>query len=435
MDIVMNMLFQTQQATNNITKFAMQLNIFARKTQAMAQQTGMSLKSMKGGFFDLAKTAVSAFKMMVEASPALQVQMELMQFYFSEIFRVLGDHLVPIFEIATEWVKKLSDWFATLPPPIQETIAVAILAGAAIGALVPVIAAVAAIGLKVIAVTALIVAAVGALYLAYETNFWGIRDVVESTFNKLKAIFTSSEGQFSSLIDKVKEFWTVAGPYIELFGEFLLKYIGNYIVLVVENAITYFGYIVEQATNMVTLVKALLTGDWAGAWEAAADIFVTFYNFVTNIGKNIHTFLKNTFGQIWNNMITWGRDMVEKLLEGFLKGVEELFGKDAANEIKKWLGFSLPEKGPLRQVPTWGYDMAEQFTKGLQTGFNYFMPNSLNDSMTPTIGGSSVAATHQTFNITVKVETGAITNDIDITELTEKIAIQIKNKVESGAMW
>lgn len=87
-------------------------------------------------------------------------------------------------------------------------------------------------------------------------------------------------------------------------------------------------------------------------------------DFIGNLGADIQKSIAGI------DAFTFGTDMMDSLISGFEsggKGVGEFFN-DLADGIKEVFGFSLPERGPLRQVPVWGRHLLEEFGKGFEGG-------------------------------------------------------------------
>lgn len=80
--------------------------------------------------------------------------------------------------------------------------------------------------------------------------------------------------------------------------------------------------------------------------------------------------LKNLWSEKIGDVKKWGRDLIDNFIGG-IKEKWESFKQtlsDLATTVKDFLGFSVPEKGPLHE---WafnnpGYDMVELFTEGMQ---------------------------------------------------------------------
>lgn len=87
-------------------------------------------------------------------------------------------------------------------------------------------------------------------------------------------------------------------------------------------------------------------------------------NAVGDIGKRIF----EGFSGIGKNAMDWGKDMIDNFTEGikaFINKPLDAIG-GLASKIKKFLGFSEPEEGPLSNFHTYAPDMMKLFAEGIQ---------------------------------------------------------------------
>ena len=96
----------------------------------------------------------------------------------------------------------------------------------------------------------------------------------------------------------------------------------------------------------------------------------------TGILKVIST-IKEKMGQLPKMALDWGKDMIQ----GFIDGIKNMIGKvgdaakSVANKIKKFLHFSRPDIGPLRDYETWMPDMIKGMVKGINDS-SYLLENA-----------------------------------------------------------
>ena len=78
--------------------------------------------------------------------------------------------------------------------------------------------------------------------------------------------------------------------------------------------------------------------------------------------------VKNSVNSIVNAATTWGKDLMQNLIDGIksLLGDLEHAAENVAEAIKEYLHFSVPDKGPLTTFESWMPD----FMKGLAKGIN-----------------------------------------------------------------
>lgn len=102
------------------------------------------------------------------------------------------------------------------------------------------------------------------------------------------------------------------------------------------------------------------------------------------------TFL-DIFLDIADQAIGWGKDIIDCLVEGITSGASHLWDEltDLAQGIKDFLGFSVPEKGPLHE---WAYknpgaDMVDLFAEGMDEALPELQSSI--DLMTGTLAGGT----------------------------------------------
>lgn len=114
--------------------------------------------------------------------------------------------------------------------------------------------------------------------------------------------------------------------------------------------------------------------------EKVQQIVAFFDGLRSGLGQKIQavlTFFRDLPGQIGSFLaslpgkaLQWGED----LINGFINGIKNAAGKlwqgiqDIGNGIKKFLGFSVPEAGPLSTADQWMPDMMHLMTQGIIAG-------------------------------------------------------------------
>lgn len=167
-------------------------------------------------------------------------------------------------------------WFRNLPPEIQQ-VAIGLAALVTIGP--PVAFAISMIGGALgflIGPVGLVVAAAAALYIAWQHNFGGIRDVVAQILPPLIAWIETTVGGlidwWNETLPLLEDAVKAVGGWIEGFwkghGETIITLISS--IWDAMNDIVELGGTVMGGLVRVTL-KAI-SGDWHGAWNAMGDM-------------------------------------------------------------------------------------------------------------------------------------------------------------------
>jgi len=434
-NISVNLILNAQKAVSGMNRFNVVTNNFKKSITNTAKSAMLSFVSMKKGFMMLLSAGTKAFGAMTASSPALAAQLDLIHFYFSEIFRVLGDQLAPVFEQVAKIVRKFSDWFKKLPDPLKKVIAMMSLLAAAVSALIPLITALTAVSSPWLLIIIAIIAAVGALYYAFQTNFGGIRDLAMEVFGKIKDAIATLKPYWVQLKNSFLKLWETVKPVLTQIWDLFKKVFKVYISTVIKNTVAILKYFITQVKNFVDLITAIFKGDWRKAWDVFKKILIAPFTLLKNLFKNTVDFFKNYFRTLGDKFREWGKHLMRKMLEGIVNFIGKFFPK-AAEKIRDWLGFSLPKKGPLREVPIWGTHFAQKYTEGIQTGFERTLP-SVTNVFTPSLLTTPTASTtnvSKTFNISVNVD-AKIDNDVDVKNLADRIAIELRERFETTSDW
>lgn len=154
------------------------------------------------------------------------------------------------------------------------------------------------------------IAAIAGLFIAYQTNLFGIRDLVNSVLADITELWNIN---FANIQD-----------YFGLFWDTIQTIIGNQLQILKE---------------VINVFLSVLKGDWQGAWDSIKNIFTLVWN-------NIETMLKTYIEAIiifvtsaGPNMLQAAKDLFNKAKDGF----QEIW-----NKIKEW--FSKAVNDPVGAV-------------------------------------------------------------------------------------
>jgi TP901 family phage tail tape measure protein len=124
----------------------------------------------------------------------------------------------------------------------------------------------------------------------------------------------------------------------------------------------FFDWLGTQIHQKIQLVIAFFDGLRSGIGQKIQAVLQFFRDLPGKIGS----FLASLPGKA----LQWGQD----LITGFLNGIKDAAGKlwqgiqDIGSGIKKFLGFSKPEAGPLSTADQWMPDMMTLMTQGIIAG-------------------------------------------------------------------
>jgi TP901 family phage tail tape measure protein len=326
----------------------------------------------------------------------------------------LGDGLLPMIKDAlTNILSPLSEWFGNLDPRVKQAIAVALAFTAAIAGLVGVIGAAVTsfalmqIGLAiagtslgalvaaaapVVAIIAAIVAAGVLLYEAYQTNFGGLRDVMNAIWGEIVATFGGAYESIKAWLEDIapiaEKAWANVKPALEAFIRFLVDILGPAVEGAWNIIKGIFSATFEFIGGLVKTFLAVMAGDWDAAWEgiktmvkANWDVLVLIFReawkaLVDSLNLDlimqgldvIYTQMKAWFEALPAKFREWALNAMSMFADGLLSG-RGLLGSaldSIGNAITSKLGFHSPTKeGPASDSDTWMPNMIDMFVDGI----------------------------------------------------------------------
>lgn len=271
-------------------------------------------------------------------------------------------------------------------------------AAATIIALAPVIAIMAAVGL-----------AAGALYLAWDTNFLGLRDITQQVLDfvtpyfeaAMSAIRTAVEVVFPIIAQVATLYITILKTEIEL-ALAAVQLVFNTVFPIIQGIVeTVFPIIASVvSTNIDTAKVAVETGvntiktifdGLVYIQGIVSDVFTTISGLVTSLWNNGAVLsvasgigaIKSAFSGAYQAMYDAGRSLVQ----GLIDGVASLFGtlKSWTDKITGLLEIDVPGFSPPYDA---GYKQGRSWVQGLSDGTAAGMPDFMRWASMP---GSVIA--------------------------------------------
>jgi hypothetical protein len=318
------------------------------------------------------------------AGEAYGGQLAILGNQFKEVKEDAGTAFLPVLKdlvsIAKEMMPYLSQavkWFASLPTPVK-TGAVALLALVAVAA--PLIGIIASI-ISVVTVLGPVLAGIGAalpiilavvaaaalLYVAWQTNFGGIRDVV-STFvtivkNLWQALLAFLRGDTTAAFGFLKQAFQAELSLIEL----------------------QFGRIGTTIRNIWNGLTTFLRTVWQAVWSAIVSYVQGKVNEAISTVTNLITRIKSAFNINWAEL---GKKIIDGLINGLKNGVKAVtdtamsVAKAALDGAKKVLGI----KSPSTAFAEIGQFSGMGFSQGFQRTLT---PQSIAGSLNRVVAGAA----------------------------------------------
>lgn len=233
----------------------------------------------------------------------------------------------------------------------------------------------------------------GAAVMESFSCIWeGIKTLCETLWNAL-----SSAAQ--TIFGALQRFWDTWGDtIISVFST-----IWNTLIALIQPFLDAIAAVIDFLANV-------FTGNWQGAWTAIKDFAASIWQMITtiitgaldiiaSIWSTAVGILSGIFQNIWNAIVEkvtgikdaivngftaaidwikslpaqalqWGADIIQGIVDGITGAISKVGDavKGVADKIKSFLGFSVPEDGPLSDFDTYMPDMIELMTKGINAG-------------------------------------------------------------------
>ena len=233
----------------------------------------------------------------------------------------------------------------------------------------------------------------GAAVMESFSRIWeGIKTLCETLWNAL-----SSAAQ--TIFGALQRFWDTWGDtIISVFST-----IWNTLIALIRPFLDAIAAVIDFLANV-------FTGNWQGAWTAIKDFAASIWQMITtiitgaldiiaSIWSTAVGILSGIFQNIWNAIVEkvtgikdaivngftaaidwikslpaqalqWGADIVQGIVDGITGAIGKVGDavKGVADKIKSFLGFSVPEDGPLSDFDTYMPDMIDLLAKGINAG-------------------------------------------------------------------
>lgn len=165
-------------------------------------------------------------------------QLRIVKAQATDLAAGIGEHLLPVAQKLLGWVGKAMEAFRSLSPETQKMIATIVGFTGVAAAALPVLAGVAAALSALLSPIGLVIAALGLLVIAYQKNFGGIRDAVDS------------------FVKDVQKFWATHGEEIKRTATEMWESVK----VIIEQTLVIVGNIIRAAGKA-------MNDDWSGAWD------------------------------------------------------------------------------------------------------------------------------------------------------------------------
>lgn len=198
-------------------------------------------------------------------------------------------------------------------------------------------------------------------------------------------LLTTAVGLFNGFVNAIiavlPDLVPVAIEAINLLSDTLIKNLPTIIEAGVELIVALInGFadalptLIEQAPKIISTLANAIINNLPTILNAGARIIQSLINgMISLVGSlpqivlDIMTNLKESFSGGIEAAKQWGKDLMTNFGNGIRENVMQVWEsvKEAAQGIKDLLGFSEPDKGPLKDFHTYAPDMMKAFAKGI----------------------------------------------------------------------
>ena len=198
--------------------------------------------------------------------------------------------------------------------------------------------------------------------------------------------------------------------------------------------------LIAQAPKIISTLANAIINNLPTILEAGAKIIQSLINGIISLAGSLPSIiydimlnLKESFSGGIDAAKTWGRDLMINFKNGIVENVTAVWEsvKQAAQGIRDLLGFSEPDKGPLKDFHTYAPDMMKSFAKGISQN-QHLVTDAASQAMqgvsnAMSIGsGTSNAYNYGGFNISIYQQPGQSTD-----ALVNELMYKMQNRIDS----
>ena len=192
-----------------------------------------------------------------------------------------------------------------------------------------------AIGLIAVAIALIttpilaVIAAIGVLAVAWDQNWFGIKDTVVRIADIIVTHVTNK-------LDLLAKEWDENGAVIMA----AVNFAWDLIKASIENTM-------DLINTAINVVLDIIEGDWKGAWDRIVDFFgrvkERMLGVVDEWGEKIKTAFLNTLDDIIEQISNWSTDSIQNITDFKDKSIQKIsdFATDASQSISDWASDTL----------------------------------------------------------------------------------------------
>lgn len=327
----------------------------------------------------------------------------------------IGEALMPYITKMVEHIQKAVDWFNNLSESQRDMVIKIGLLVAAIGPALSVIGRVITVGSKLFTGIGSFISFIPKITgfattigtLLTGTIIPAIAGVVSAIIPFLPIIAGVAAAitaviivikNWGAITDWISEKWATLSTFlntvvteIQAFFEEHFGILGEIIstkIAIIKTIITTTVEVIRLAlVTFGQVVKALFTGDWASIGDIMRNAWnklkVIIQNGITTIVQKISGLggsIRDIFAGMANNAKEWGSHLINNFIDGIRAKFDEFVNtiKSLAKTVEDYLGFTLPDKGPLHFSNLWPIHFMENYANGIDAA-RYLVKDAVAD--------------------------------------------------------
>lgn len=212
------------------------------------------------------------------------------------------------------------------------------------------------------------------------------------------------------------------------------------IIALINGLVEALPQLISYAPQIIsTLAKAIITNLPAlinagiQMIKALAEGIVSMASQLPQIILEVLFAIKDTFGEGAKAAVTWGKDMMISFGNGIAEAASHVWDnvKGVARGVKKIIGFSEPDEGPLSDFHTYAPDMMKSFADGIRKNTHLVTEaasqaaQGVSGAMSMS-GGTSNSYNYGGFTVVVNQQPGQSADAV-----VDELMIKIQNKIDA----
>lgn len=254
-------------------------------------------------------------------------------------------------------------------------------------------------------------------------------NVSELIDNGLEMVRALASGVIKALPDIIKTVPQIIINFADTINDNMPKILKTGMEIIGELALGLVKAIPVILQNLPKIIEAIVKTIMAFDWlKLGVNVIKNFGSGIKSMANGLKEFIVNCFNggieyikSLPKMALEWGKDLIKNFIKGIQDKLANLTGTitGIASKIKKLLGFSEPEEGPLSDFHTYAPDMMELFAKGIRDNADLVSDAAARAfNLQPTIAAASGSAARSSavnyggFNFIINAAEGQDVNQI-----------------------